>query len=87
MPRISRPAGLAVGERSGICVAELQLFQLIQHLIQPQPLNELHHVIRHAVLFAEAEDRHDIGVVQPGGRSGLALESPLGLGVEQPALG
>ena len=34
--------------------------------------DELHHVVMDAVLLADAEDGHDVGVVQPGGRLRLA---------------
>ena len=73
--------------RAGLGAAELQLLHLFQHVIQPQALDELHDVIRHAVLLADAEDRDDVGVVQLGGGLRLALEPPLGLGVEQHVLG
>ena len=65
--------------------AGLQVLQLFQHLVQSQALDELHDVIRQAVLLADAEDRHDVGVVQLGRRLRLALEAPLVLGVEQHA--
>ena len=48
--------------------------QLVEHLVQPLPLDELHGVVVHALLLADAEDRHDVGVVQPGRRAGLEPE-------------
>ena len=35
----------------------------------------LHHVEVNALVFADAVDWHDVGVVQPGGGLGLALET------------
>ena len=64
-------------------LARLQPPELFHHGIQPLALDELHDVIRQAVLLADAEDRHDVGVVQPGGRFCLALEPAPGAGVEQ----
>ena len=86
-PRVAGCAQLASDERAGLGSAVLQLLQLFQHVIQPQALDELHDVIRHAVLLADAEDRDDVGVVQLGSGFRLALEPPLGLGVQQHVLG
>ena len=49
-------------------------------------MNELHHVVRRFFLLADAENRHDIGMVQLGGGPGLTLESPPLLGVSQRVL-
>ncbi len=46
-----------------------------QHLVEPLALDELHGVVVDAVALADAEDRHDVGVVQPPGRLGLAAEA------------
>ena len=59
--------------------------QVLQHHVQPQTGDELHHEVVMPVLPAHAEDRHDVGVVQPRRRPGLALEPPHLLGVEQRA--
>jgi hypothetical protein len=50
-------------------------------------VDELHDVIGQAVLLADAEHRHNVGVVKLGRRFGLPLEAPLGPGVGQQALG
>ena len=82
--RCGRPPVTVLPARA---LAGLEVLQLFQHLIQPQALDELHDVIRQAILLADAEDGDDIGVVQPGRRSRLALEPPLGPVVQQHAFG
>ena len=47
-----------------------------EHGIEALALDELHHVVGRFVLLADAEDRHDVGMVQLGGGPGLALEPP-----------
>jgi hypothetical protein len=46
-----------------------------------QARNVLHHQEEGPVVVAGVEDRHDVLVRQPGGRTGLALEPPDELGV------
>ncbi len=46
-----------------------------QHLVEPLALDELHGVVVDAAALADAEDGHDVGVVQPPGRLGLAAEA------------
>src|SRR5437762_6182619 len=41
-----------------------QALQFVQDHVQPQALDILHDVVVQAVLLADAEDRHDVGVVQ-----------------------
>ena len=48
-------------------VIAVQAFQLFQNLVEPQALDKLHHVIRHAIVLSDAEHRDDVRVVQPGG--------------------
>ena len=52
-----------------------ELPELGQNVVQPDALDVLHYVVVIAVVMSHTEDRHDVGVVQPGGRLGLALES------------
>jgi hypothetical protein len=52
-----------------------QSFQFRQHLVERLTLNELHDVVVQPVLFAYAEHRHDVGVVQPRGAARFALEA------------
>ena len=47
----------------------------LEDLVQPLPGDELHHVVMEAVLLADAEDGHDVGMVQPGGRLRLAKKA------------
>ena len=49
----------------------LEPLHLIDHRIERGPLDELHDVIRNAIVLAEPEDRDDVGMVQP--RRGLRL--------------
>ena len=49
--------------------------QLPNHLVQTDASNQRHHVIVQTILFADPENRHDVGVVQTGRRLCLALES------------
>jgi hypothetical protein len=49
--------------------------QFIEDRVDTLPPDELHRVIRHAILFTHSEDRHDVRVVQTGGRAGLAPEA------------
>ena len=48
-----------------------------QHRVQPDSFDPLHHVVVIAGILADAEHRHDVGVVQLGRRLGFAGE-PLG---------
>ena len=66
-----RPTGSLAGRR----IAVPQPPQLIEDRVEPLPSDELHRVIRHAILFTHGEDRHDVRVVQTGGRAGLAAET------------
>jgi hypothetical protein len=52
-----------------------QPLQLVQDHVQPQALDELHDAVVQAVLLADAEDRHDVGVVQLRRRPRLTLEA------------
>ena len=60
--------------------------RLVEDDGQALALDKLHGEIMDAVLTANAEDGHDVGVVQPGHRLGLALEAchrfPVGSGTE-----
>ena len=42
--------------------------------VQAAAGDQLHHVVMQAVLLADVEDGHDVGVVQPGRRLRLAAE-------------
>ncbi len=44
--------------------------QLVENRVDTLPADELHRVIRHAILFTHGEDWHDVGVVQTGRRRG-----------------
>ncbi len=48
--------------------------QLAEDRVEPPALDELHGVEMRPPVLADAEDRHDVGVVQPRRRAGLALE-------------
>jgi len=48
---------------------------ILEHEVEALALDELHGVVEDAVLFADTEDRHDVRVVQPRRRPGLALEA------------
>ena len=69
--RRSEPSPLAVLGRS-------KPPDLVQHRVERQPPDELHDVEVNALVLADAEDRHDVGVVQPGGGLGLAVEADRG---------
>ena len=62
-----------------------QAVQLVEDGVQALALDELHGVVVDAVVLADAEDRHDVGVVQPGRGPGLAAE-PLQVGRPQQAV-
>ena len=47
----------------------------IQHAIDRQAVDDLHHHEVKAVRFAHAEHGHNIGMVQLGGNSGFALKT------------
>jgi hypothetical protein len=67
-----------------LCPARLpQTPQFVQHHVQPKPRDELHDVVVQAVLLADAEHRHDVGVVQLRCRSRFALEAAQVARVEQ----
>ena len=73
---------LAAGHRctrrhlAGSATLSPQPPHLFQDLVERLAGDELHHVVMHAALVAHTEDRHDVGVVQPGRRPGLTLEAP-----------
>ena len=50
------------------------LFQLAQDAVEPDAGDQLHDEIVQPVLFAGAEYLDDVGMVQPGGGSGLTAE-------------
>jgi hypothetical protein len=60
-----------------------QPFQLGENFVEPKPRNELHHIEVQALMLADPENRHDVGVVQPRRRPRLALEAAQLPGVEQ----
>src|SRR5947209_3283672 len=49
--------------------------QLVENLVQSSAVDELHGVIRHALMFADGKNGDDIGMVQLRRRLGLALEA------------
>ena len=57
--------------------------QFVEHAVEPLALDELHDVIGRLALLADAEDWHDVGVVELRRGPGLALESPAGPGVAE----
>jgi hypothetical protein len=52
-----------------------QLAQVAQHPVQAVALDELHGVVVNALGLADAEDGHDVAVVQPRRRLRLAAEA------------
>ena len=56
--------------------------QLGQNLVETLPGNELHDVVVQAIVFPDAEDGHDIGMVQPGGGLRFAPKAQQALRVE-----
>ncbi len=48
--------------------------QLVDDLVEPLALDELHRVVGHLAVAADLVDRHDVGVVQPRRRLRLAAE-------------
>ena len=75
-----REAALVLGSGSGP-VAEPP--QLGDDQVQALALDELHGIEADIAVLADLEDRHDVGVVQPGRGAGLAAE-PL---LDQPVAG
>jgi hypothetical protein len=67
------------GRRSRLPGAEPP--QLLEHAVEPLALDELHDVVGRLALLADAEDGHDVGVVELGRGPRLALEPAAGLGV------
>ena len=57
-----------------------------EHGVQALALDVLHGVVVHPVVLADAEDRHDVGVVEHGRGAGLALEPLELVGVAQAVL-
>ena len=52
--------------------------EVLEHAVQPAPLDPLHGVVAQPADLADVEDRHDVRVVQPGGGAGLVQEPPPG---------
>ena len=63
-PRAGRTVPARGGRRAGAA-------EMAEHAIQPASLDPLHGVIAQPADLADVEDRHDVGVVQPGGGAGL----------------
>jgi hypothetical protein len=79
-----RGQGTLVGARCRFSLHEAaQPPQIVEDLIQGMPLDELHGIVVHPLIFAHTVDRHDVGVVQPRRRAGLESE-PLNLGGREP---
>ena len=57
---------------------------VLQHLVEALAANELHGIVGGALTFADAEDRHNVGVVQFRRRLRLAAETlPVGGGEQR----
>ena len=69
------PRTSCIGPDVGTC-RRAETTDVLQHLLEADADDELHRVVADTVLFAIVEDRHDVGVVQPGRRASLGLESP-----------
>ena len=72
-----RQAGVVPGHGRGRRLGGFDAAQpldLAKHGVQALALDVLHGVVVHAVVLADAEDRHDVGVVEHGRGAGLALE-------------
>ncbi len=61
--------------------------QLVDDLVEPLALDQLHDVERELALTPDLEDRHDVGVVHPCRRLGLAAEPLQGPAVAHYAFG
>ena len=72
--RLEAPTGNILG-RQGL----IRTLTLVEDVGQAAALDELHGVIMDAPLGADGEDRHDVRVMQPGDRLGLATEPLHGL--------
>ena len=85
---VDDPLGMGVGQRLGDLDADPRRLAvvepgrrarrlpaaLLQHGVEPAAGDVLHDVEMPPLLLADAEDRHDVGVVQPSGGPGLAAE-------------
>jgi hypothetical protein len=54
---------------------------MLEHSIEPAPLDSLHGVITKPADLSDVEDRHDVRVVQPGGGASLVQEPATGRGI------
>ena len=72
--RVRDRAGSGRLHRTGQPPLLLQTPQLDQDGVQPLSLDVLHHVVMQPAFLADAEDRHDVGVVQACRRARLPLE-------------
>ena len=84
-PGRARPAGLRLlgrgRDRRGDSARLLEPAQLVDDRVEPLALDELHGVEADLAVLADLEDRHDVGVVQPGRGPRLAAEPLQGLAV------
>jgi hypothetical protein len=48
---------------------------LLENGVEPEPLHELHGDVADTRVLADLVQRHDVGVTEPCGRTGLALEA------------
>src|SRR6184192_1742614 len=65
---------IALGRRR-FAARRPQAAQLVQDHVEPEPRDELHDVVVHALLLADTEDWHDVGVMEACRRARLALEA------------
>jgi hypothetical protein len=70
MVRAKPPGGLW---QEGTAATEIR--QLVQDVVQALALDELHCEVVHALVLADAEDRHDVGMVQTCRRPRLTPEA------------
>src|SRR5262245_49198262 len=79
-----RAWGLGLGHSLVIGIWALGiLLQLPDDRGQRLPFDILHGVEVHAALAADAEDRHDVGMVEVGRRLGFVLETLQMLGIQR----
>ena len=51
---------------------------MLQHPVEAAAFDPLHGVITQPAHLADVEDRHDVGVVQPGGGAGFIEKTAAG---------
>ncbi len=79
--RLALSLAVAVGGWRWACALLAELLELVDDHVEALAVDHLHGIEDVAIVLADVEDGHDVGVVHPRRGAGLAVEPGAGLGV------